>query len=266
MIAARDRIALPPSVERSADGVYDHVRGVTLPLNATAEVIIDARTPAAAACALQLGFSVDEERALADAIRFCAELNERLLLNVSARCGAPAVALRWLVHLPFMLPTRRLPRVPARRRHVDTSSLHTVLVTGVRATFPFALFAAIGASVVALLVLGGLGAASTSTTLALGAAVGSGVVVHELGHLVLLRGVPTCAVTHGARLWLLHRSLERRRGALVAAAGPTATLAVAALLLALPGPSTTVAGLALSLHALGFTVLTGDGRTLCARR
>ena len=266
MIAAHDRIALPTSVERRADGVYDHVRGVTLPLNATAAVIIGARTPAAAACALQHGFAVDEERALADAIGFCAELNERLLLNVSARRGTPAVALRWLVQLPLMLPARRLPRVPARRRHVDTSSLRAVLVTGAYATLPFALLAAIGASVVALLVLAGLGVASASTTLSLGAAVGSGVVVHELGHLALLRGVPTCAVTNGARLWLLHRSLERRREALVAAAGPTAPLAVAALLLALPDPSTTVAGLALSLHALGFTVLTGDGRTLCGRR
>lgn len=266
MIAAHDRIALPPSVERRADGVFDHVRGVTLPLNATGAVIVDAPTPAAASRALQLAFAVDEERALADAIGFCAELNERLLLNVSPLRGAPALALRWVAHVPFMLPARTLPRVPARRRHVDTSSLRTVLATGVRATLPFAVLASVGALVVASLVLGGLGAASASTTLALAAAVGAGVVLHELGHLVLLRGVPTCAVTRGARLWLLHRALDRRREAFVAAAGPTAALAVAAMLLALPGLPATVAGLALSLHALGLTVLTADGRTLCARR
>jgi hypothetical protein len=266
VIAAHDRIALPAAVARRAGGVYDHVRGVTLPLNATAAVIIDAPTPQAAARALRLGFAVDDERALADAIGFCAELNERLLLNVSVRRGAPAVALRWLVHLPFQLPARTLPRVPARRRHVDTSSLRTILVTGVRATLPFALLAAIGACVVASLVLGGLGAASAPMTVALGVAVGIGIVVHELGHLALLRGVPACAVTRGARLWLLHRAVERRREALVAAAGPTVALAVAAPILALPGPSAAVAGLVLSLHALGFTVLTGDGRTLCARR
>jgi hypothetical protein len=131
---------------------------------------------------------------------------------------------------------------------------------------PFAAFASVGALVVAALVLGGLGAASASTTLALAAAVGAGVVLHELGHLVLLRGVPTCAVTRGARLWLLHRAVDRRREAVIAAAGPTAGLAVAALLLALPGLPATAAGLALSLHALGFTVLTSDGRTMCARR
>jgi hypothetical protein len=73
-------------------------------------------------------------------------------------------------------------------------------------------------------------------------------------------------VTRGARLWLLHRAVERRREALVAAAGPTVALAVAAPILSLPGPSAAVAGLVLSLNALGFTVLTGDGRTLCARR
>lgn len=266
MISAHDRIALPTCVERREDGVYDHVRGVTLPLNTTGAVIVDASTPAAASRALRLGFAVDEKRALADAIGFCAELNERLLLNVSPVRGATAFTLRWVAHLPFMLPARTLPRVPARRRHVDTSSPRTILVTGVRATLPFALLAAVGTLVVASLVLGGLGAASASTTLALAAAVGGGVVLHELGHLVLLRGVPTCAVTRGARLWLLHRAVDRRREAVVAAAGPTAALAIAAFLLALPGLSATVAGLALSLHALGFTVLTADGRTLCARR
>jgi hypothetical protein len=165
-----------------------------------------------------------------------------------------------------MLPARRLPRVPARRRHVDTSSLRAILVTGVRATLPFASSAAIGAFVVASLVLGGLGAFSASTTLALAGAVGGGVILHELGHLALLRGVPTCAATRGARLWLLHRAIGRRREAAVTAAGPTTALAAAATLLALPGPAATVAGLALSLHALGFTVLTVDGRTLCAPR
>ncbi|MEP7334562.1 MAG: hypothetical protein ABI717_02170 [Actinomycetota bacterium] len=266
MIAAHDRIALPTAVERRVDGVYDHVRGVTLPLNATGAVIVDAATPAAASRALRLGFAVDEERALADALAFCGELNERLLLNISPVRGAPVLALRWVAHLPFMLPARTLPRVPARRRHVDTSSPCAILVTGVRATLPFALLAAIGTFVVASLMLAGLGASSAPTTLALAAAVGAGVVLHELGHLALLRGVPTCAVTRGARLWLLHRALDRRREAVVAAAGPTAALAIAALLLALPGLSATVAGLALSLHALGFTVLTADGRTLCARR
>jgi hypothetical protein len=266
VIAPNDRIALPKSVERRADGLYDHVRGVTLPLNAAGAVIVAARTPAAASRALRRAFAVDEERALADAIGFCAELNERLLLNVSPRRGTPVLALRWVAHLPFMLLARRLPRVPARRRHVDTSAPRAILVTGVRATLPFALLAGIGASVVASLVLGGLGAASASTTFAVAVAVGTGVVLHEFGHLVLLRGVPTCAVTRGARLWLLHRALERRREALVAAAGPTTAVTIGALLLALPGLSTTVAGLTLSLHALGFTVLTADGRNLCAQR
>lgn len=265
MIAAHDRIALPRSVERRADGVYDHVRGVTLPLNATGAVIVDAATPAAASCALRRDFAVDEASALADAIGFCAELNERLLLNVSPVRGAPSLALRWVVHLPFMLPARTLPRLPARRRHVDTSSLRTILVTGVSATLPFALLVSVGVFVVASLVLGGLGTASTSTTLVLAIAVGAGVVLHELGHLALLRGVPTCAVTRGARLWLLHRALDRRREAVVAAAGPAVALAIAALLLALPSRLAAVAGLALSLHALGFTVLTGDGRTMCTR-
>ena len=265
MISPHDRIALPPLVEQRADGVYDHVRGLTLPLNATGAVIVAARTPAAASHALQVGFEVDGDRALADAVGFCAELNERLLLNVSSGRGASAFALRWVMHLPFLLPARRLPRLPSHRRHVDTGSLRAILVTGVRATLPFASSAAIGTFLVASLLLGGLGSFSASTTLTLAAAVGGGVLLHELGHLALLRGVPTCAVTRGARLWLLHRAIDRRREAVVAAAGPTTALAAAAALLALPGLSPTVAGLTLSLHALGFTVLTADGRTLCAR-
>jgi hypothetical protein len=265
VIAAHDRIALPPSVERRDDGLYDHVRGVTLPLNTTGAVIVGASTPAAASHALRLGFAVDERRALADAIGFCAELNERLLLNISPARGAPGLALRWVVHLPFLLPARTLPRLPARRRHVDTNSLRTVLLTGVAATLPFALLVSVGTFAIGTLVLAGLGAASLATTLVLATAVGAGVILHELGHLALLRGVPTCAVTRGARLWLLHRALDRRREALVAAGGPTFALGVAALLLALPGLSATVAGLALSLHAIGLTVLTRDGRTMCAR-
>jgi hypothetical protein len=266
VIAPHDRITLPSLVERRQDGLYDHVRGLTLPLNATGAVILATSTPMAASRALQVGFAVDGERALADAVGFCAELNERLLLNVSPRGGSPAVAWRWVTHLPFMLAARRLPRVPSRRRHVDTSSLYAILVTGVRATLPFASWAAICTFVVASLLLGGLGAFSASTTLALAAAVGSGVVLHELGHLALLRGVPTCAATRGARLWLLHRAIDRRREAVVAAAGPTTALAAAAALLSMPGVSVNVAGLALSVHALGFTVLTADGRTLCGRR
>lgn len=266
MIAPHDRITLPPLVERRAHGVYDHVRGLTLPLNATGAMIVDAPTPAAASRALQVGFAVDGERALADAVGFCAELNERLLLNVSPDRGTPTLALRWVALLPFMLPARRLPHVPARRRHVDTSSLGTILVTGVRATLPFASAAAVCTFAVASLLLGGLGAFSASATLVLAAAVGIGVVLHELGHLALLRGVPTCAATRGARLWLLHRAIDRRREVVVTAGGPTAALAVAAALLSIPDPSATVAGLALSVHALGFTVLTADGRTLCARR
>lgn len=266
MIAAHDRIALPACVERRPGCVYDHVRGITLPLNESGATIVDAPTPEAASRALQLRFAVDEERALADAIGFCAELNERLLLNVSPLRGGSTFALRWFVLLPFMLVTRRLPYVPARRRHVDTSSPRTTLVTGVAATLPFAVLAALGAGAVTLLVLGGLGAASASTTLALATAVGGGVVLHELGHLAMLRGVPTCAVTRGARLLLLHRPVDRRREAAVAAAGPTVVLAIAVPLLALPGSTATVAALALSLHALGLTVLTADGRTLCVPR
>lgn len=266
MIAPHDRLTLPPLVERRADGLYDHVRGLSLPLNATGAVILAAPTPIAASRALQVGFAVDGERALADAVGFCAELNERLLLNVAPERGSPALALRWVTHLPFMLPARRLPHVPSRRRHVDTTSLHAILVTGVRATLPFATSAAVCTFVVASLLLGGLGAFSASTTLALAGAVGMGVVLHELGHLALLRGVPTCAATRGARLWLLHRAVDRRREAVVTAAGPTTALAAAAALLSMPDPSANVAGLALSVHALGFTVLTADGRALCARR
>jgi hypothetical protein len=266
VIAAHDRIALAPCVELRANDLYDHVRGIALPLNATGVVIVDAPTPAAASYELRLEFAVDAERALADTLGFCAELNERLLLNVSPARGAPVFAMRWLLLLPFMLAARRLPRVPARRRRVDTSSARAILLTGIGATLPFASFAAVGTAVVASLVLGGLGAASAPTTLLLSVAVGGGVVLHELGHLAMLHGVPTCAVTRGARLSLLHRALDRRHEVVVAAAGPTAVLLVAAILLALPGLPATVAALALSLHALGLTVLTADGRTLCARR
>ncbi len=263
MIGAHDSLTLPARVVRRGEGLYDGVRGVTLPLNATGRVVLGAHTPAEAASALRERFAIDERRALADVVNFCAELNARLLLNVAPRAGATAFVVRWFVHLPFLVPLGALPRVPSVRRGVDTRTSWRTFVTGLRATSPFALLAFACAAAATLVMLAALGSLSASTAATVGAAVGAGVAVHELGHLLVLREVPACVVTRGLRIAVVHRSVSYRRQAAVAGAGPAAGVALAAILLAWPGDSGSLAALVLSLQAIGLTVVTKDGRTLC---
>ena len=267
VIAAHDRIALPPSVERRAerrvrprsrrhapaqrDGRGDRRR-------------VDARSSLARASAR---YAVDEERALADAIGFCAELNERLLLNVSPRArrvrARSALGRAPAVHA-------RCANAAATFRHVAVTSTRAhcgpIVVTGIRATLPFALATALGAFVVAALVLGGLGAASASATLALAAAVGG-------------RRDPPRARPPRVAAWSAHVRGHARRadsgfctdGSTRAAKRSSRPAGRRPRLRSLPCARTARSAgdrrrPGALLHALGFTVLTADGRTLCVRR
>jgi hypothetical protein len=263
MIAPADRIALPPGVGLRRTGLYDPVRGVTFPLNRSGHLVVSAHTVGDAAAALACSFAVSADRALADATGFCAELNDRLLLELAPRGGTLRVAVRWLVLVFRLLPFRVLPRVPARRMPVDTAATLALLRTGTRA---------LSGSAFVLGVLAGLGALVVahvpSLALAVALSVGVGVVVHELGHLLLLRGVPACVVRRGFRISVLHRRLDRRREARVAAGGPALGIALAAAaLLAVelyPCPELAAAALVEASQLLGLTTLTHDGRRVCA--
>lgn len=261
-------MSLPRGVALTATGLRDEVRGVELPLNDAGRVVVQSATPAAAAASLAARYGIDERRAVSDAREFCAELNDRLLLNLRARGGAATAAVRWLVAAARLLPFGAVPVLPAGRHGLDTASRLATVATAWRPLATIATALGTGAMAATAILLATLGVASPTPAVTAGLAVAFSLVAHELGHLLALRNVPACVVTRGLRASVLHRRLDPRREALVAAAGPAAgtmlMLVALGVLLLYSSPEAAIATMLFSLQLLGGTVLTRDGRTLCA--
>jgi hypothetical protein len=270
MIGPQDRIALPVGVELRGDALLDVLRLTSVPVNPTGLVVLGARTPEHAAAELERCYGVDARVALDDALRFCAELNAQLLLNVATHGGRVALVCRWLRRVPFLLPFGVLPSVPVARRPVDTTRARSLARSVPNALGPFVALLFASGTLVTGLLLAGAGIAAPALAAALGAAIAGTVLVHELAHLAALRGVPACVVTRGFRIAVVHRVVSRGRARGVAACGPGAGLGLAACLVALLSsvPSTELGATALVslVNALGLTVLSSDGRTLCGLR
>jgi hypothetical protein len=267
MIEPDDAIELPEGVHLRDDGLHDDVRGVVIPVNATGAIALTESTPRAAAAALARRFEIDEQRAFADVIEYCVELNARLLLNVVPRRGRIVRVRHGLARVLVALPLRALPATPSRRRPVDTRSLRTVATTGVRALAPHASSVFVTGVFVSGAALLLLGAASARLAVALGVTAALAIALHELAHLVALVRVPACVATRGLRVAILHRRAPPGRTALVAAAGPVSGLGLAGLALAAlaawPSAEATAIVSTFAVNAFGLTVLTRDGRTLC---
>jgi hypothetical protein len=267
VIEADDVIELPVGVQLRDDGLHDEVRGLVVPVNATGAIALASSTPRAAAAAIARRFDVDEQRAFADVVAYCVELNGRLLLNVAPRGRRFARARRWLARLPVTLPLRGLPALPARRRPVDTRNVVSVAITGVRALTPFATAVFVAGVLIAGAALLLVGVPSARLAVAVGLAAALAIGLHELAHLLALVRIPACVATRGLRVVVLHRRSPPRRAALVAGAGPVSGLAVAGLALATlaawPSAEAAAAVSTFALNAIGLTVLTRDGRTLC---
>jgi hypothetical protein len=267
VIEPDDTIELPEGVRLRDDGLHDEVRGVVVPVNATGVIALTESTPRTAAAALAQRFQIDEQRAFADVVAYCVELNARLLLNVVPRRGRIARVRRWLAHVPFTLPLRALPVVPSRRRPVDTRTLPAVAITGVRALAPLASGVFVTGVVVSGAALLLLGAPSGRLAVAVATAAALAIAMHEFAHLVALVRVPACVATRGLRVAILHRRAPPRRTALVAAAGPVSGVGLVGLALAVlaawPSAEATAIVSTFALNAFGLTVLTRDGRTLC---
>jgi len=268
MIGADDALALPAGVVTTPDGLHDVVRGTAIPVNAAGRIVLAHATPRAAADSVARAYGLARDRALADVLAFCRELNARLLLNATPRFGVAASFARACAALPALLPHGALPSLPTVRRGVDTQSPRRLVLSAVRALAPAAALHAGAAFVAAAVVVapaGGIGVAAAGA-----AAVAFGLVAHELGHLAALVAVPACVVTRGARVTVVHRAVEGRRAAVVTAAGPCvgiafAAVAVAATRVAPSAEAATAAGV-LALQLLGLTVATADGRRLCGLR
>jgi hypothetical protein len=268
MIGDQDGLSLPPSVVVTPTGLRDDVRGVEVPLNEAGRLVVQSASPICAAASLVARYGLDERRALVDARSFCAELNDRLLLNVRVRGGGAAWVARWLLAAARGLPLGAVPALPARRHGLDTASRAAGVANSARALATTSSALGAGAAAATAIFLSAVGVASLALAVTAGVTVATGLVLHELGHLLALRNVRACLVTRGLRASVLHRRLDPRRDALVAAAGPAAgalpMLVALAVLLVNGSPEAATATSLFSLQLLGCTVVTRDGRTLCA--
>jgi hypothetical protein len=238
VIALEDRIFLAPGVTLDADVVVDTVRGLRVPANPAAALVLahaDGRTIAAVGDVLTRHGSPDGR---GDALEFSGELSRRLLLNVRIRPAAFALRVAAAARRGVLLhaPPRRVRSLPL----------------GLAAT---ACALAAAAAPVALL----LGA----WVIVLGVAVG--LVLHEAAHAIALHGIPRALVLNGMRPSIVHPVLGGRRAFFVAAAGPVVPPLAALLTVALWHASAAACA-PLAAHALGLTVLAPDGRNACGLR
>jgi hypothetical protein len=267
MIGPLDRLALPAGVELRDDALHDVVRACSIPVNRTGLAVIGASTPQEAAAELVRCYDVEARTALDDVLRFCTELNARLLLNVAAHGGRVALVHRWLRRVPFLLPFGVLPSAPTARRPVDTTRAGSLVRSAPNALGPFVALLLVSGTFVPALLLAAVGIVEPTLAGALGGAIAGTVLVHELAHLAALRGVPACVVTQGFRIAVVHGAISRRRTRGVAACGPATGLVLAACLLAalwvVPSIELGATALVSLLNAFGLTVLSSDGRTLC---
>ena len=263
---------LAEGVRVTPAGLVDALRPEPVALNASGRAALDhvLRTDTTAAAeAVSARYAVRPAVAERDVHALCRTLNSAGLLNLrlagTLRQRAGTRSRRVLGHLA----TGRLPALPfgVRRRPVDTGSVRALLRTGTRALLPAALWYAVGTTVFALLLLLGLGAAASWSVVAIVAGAAGGVLVHELGHVLGLRSVPTAVLLDGPRPAVVHAPVSAARLALVTAAGPLAGLVtgLAALAVASAVHSGAVALFSVLLvsQGLGLTVIASDGRRLC---
>ena len=270
MIRDGDRLSLPPGVTLSPGGLEDAVRGAVFPLNESARFVLarlDGRTFGELVHAFARRFGLRGDLALYDLRLFCADLNAKLLLNVSPTGGAVAVALRWLALCVRTLPLGFLPGMPARRRPIRSESAVRAAASVARGLAAVTVGVGVLTAAVTAVSLGVLGPLQLGEPLGLGACVAAGLIVHEAAHAALLRRIPCCLANTGLRAFVLHPPLAPRRQALVAAAGPGAGLVagvlVAVLALLLEAEALALGTPTLAAHGLGLTVAGRDGRLAC---
>ena len=269
MIAARDTLSLAPGVTVAQGRLTDAVRGASWPLNASGAFVL-ARTGAPVGLIVREladAFSLSDEAARADVLRFVWNLNALALVNVESGRVARAATGR-------LDPAGGTARsgwcaaggchTPARDRHPSVRRAFGSCLTAISARV--GVVAGVGTAVAAQLsLLAGASGLIVPLTLGLGTGVGLG--FHEAAHAASLRGVPSALVTRGRRTYVLHAAVSPSRRSIVALAGPLAaarpghrargrrTIVVA--------PALAIAGCPLAAHALALTVVGGDGRVAC---
>ncbi len=270
MIAGSDRVVLPDGVSVHAGQVEDTVRGCRWPLNDTGGFVL-----------LRAGAQLDEvvrelaERygitpdvARRDVLQFVWTLNALAVINIAHRGSRLGRGKEWLLLAGRLIPAATLPVPLTRRRALDTRTVPRAAASAFLAAGPRVLTISCAALVALLPLSVGLGAGSAVfVALGLGAGTGVGVGLHEAGHAVTLRGIPSALVLRGRRTFVLHAPLGDARRSLVALAGPAITVVLGLALIAagslLVSPALVILGLPLIAHAVSLSVLGGDGRSAC---
>jgi hypothetical protein len=239
VIELGDAIDLAPGVDLVGRRLADPIRGCVIPLNDAARLVVCAATIEEAASALTSAGARDGAR---DALAFCGVLNTRGLLTVRiplrARVARRARAFRYglVLHAPVRRVEVRGPSGVARGLAVPALLL--------------------------MLAIAPVGVVAGVVGLAAAAATGAGIVLHEVGHALALRGVPYALILDGLRPELLHRRLGVVRRRSVAIAGPLLPAAAAVALSLVFRPVAPVVA-PLAAHALALSVLADDGRNAC---
>jgi hypothetical protein len=270
MIVDSDRVVLPEGVSVGADHLEDVVRGCRWQLNNTGSFVLGrggkqldvvVRELADAHC-LRL------EVARRDVLQFIWMLNALAVVNIVHDGSRLRRWTDWLVLAARLIPAGALPAPVTTRRALDTGTMPRAVASVVRAAGPRVLSVSSAAAIVLLplaAAFGGLGSAVVG--IGLGAGTGIGLGLHEAGHVVTLRGVPSALVLRGRRTFVLHAPVGEARRSLVAFSGPAITVAFGLVLVAaghlLVSPLLVILGLPLIAHAVSLSALGGDGRSAC---
>lgn len=269
MITAADTLALAPGVTLGHGQLADAVRGGSWPLNSSGAFVL-ARTGNPVGLIVREfadAFSLSDEAARADVLRFAWSLNALALVNVES--GAPRWRrlAEWVRLATRLAPAGAVPAAVTRRRAIDTRGVGRAFVSSLTAILSrIGVVAAVATGVAAQLsALAGAPGLVVPLTLGLGTGIGLG--FHEAAHAASLRGIPSALVTRGRRTYVLHAPVGPSRRSIVALAGPLVAAGVGLGLVVagsiVVAPVLAIAGCPLAAHALALTVVGGDGRIAC---
>lgn len=269
MLELTDVIELPAGVVLRDGALVDEVVRTSWPMNTAGAFVVarEGRPLGEVAGDVAAAYDLPGEQARADVLAFAWQLNRLALANIGRRGGRLGHLTAWLLLALRLAPAGALPPLAVRRCTLDTTTAARAVAGVARGLLRRCLLLGVAAAVlVAHLGLIG-GQPSLLLPAAAGGAVGISVALHEAGHAIALRGIPSALVLRSVRASVVHAPAGSRRRALVAMTGPGVVVASGIGLLSaavlLGAPSLAAAGGPAALHAVALTVLASDGRTAC---
>ena len=271
MTATIAAAALAPGVHLHPGNLTDELRTQPVAVNATAHQLLQAINDGEPLSSITARFAaahhLDPADATRDIERLLHQLNTLGLVNLRAHPLRRARA-----RLRYTIGTGRLTTLPGirRRHHINTTTIARTMTSTTRAATAPALrtAAAMLLSLIPVLLLIGPPATAVATAALIALGTATSTVVHEIGHALTLRHQTVHATASTASVHLHHP--HTTRDTLTALAGPTSALTAAAALLATATmthtPWLAPAAAPYTLHTLGLTALTTDGRNLTRRK